>query len=377
VNGGLYIHIPFCRAKCDYCGFYSEPAQSLSESIEAYIPVLIEEIKEQSVEVRNISFDSIFFGGGTPSLLHPDQVTNILSAIKEHYTLIDDSEITVEVNPTDVSREKLEGYRHAGVNRLTLGVQTLDKKAYTYIGRCGGFCTSEILDTFFSIKGVSPCVDLIAGIPHEKADGFITRMKTLVDYGTEHFSVYILSLENGSPFAVKKDSFTEKEESDQAEMFEKTIAFLSENGYEHYEISNFAKPEKESRHNLKYWQWGSWLGFGPSAHSFVNGMRFYNESSVQEYMQGDVKVYDVRRKPQEMAEFIMTGLRLRKGFSVKHFTDVFNDAIPDSVMKDIEAAAHNKEIEIRNTDMDTMIRISDASILHTDTVIFNSIRSLL
>jgi oxygen-independent coproporphyrinogen III oxidase len=377
MNGGLYIHIPFCRSKCDYCGFYSEPSDSLSDSIEKYIPVLIEEIKEQSDDVKNISFDSVFFGGGTPSLLSPAQISDILSVIKEHYSLLNDPEITVEINPSDVSSEKLDGYRQTGVNRLTLGVQTLDKEAYAYIGRCGGFCTPDILDTYFSIKGVSPCIDIIAGIPHENINGFLSNLKALVAYGTDHFSVYILSLENESPFAVKKKLFTEKEESDQAEMYLRTINFLTENGYEHYEISNFAKPGKESRHNLKYWKWESWLGFGPSAHSFINGMRFYNESSIREYLNGDTKVYDVRRKPQEMAEFIMTGLRLRKGFSEKHFTEVFNDSIPDSVLKDMEKAVKNNEIEIQNAGMESMIRISDASILHTDTVIFNCIRSLL
>jgi oxygen-independent coproporphyrinogen III oxidase len=377
VNGGLYIHIPFCRAKCDYCGFYSEPSGSLSDQIKEYIPALIEEIKAQSAEVKNLGFDSVFFGGGTPSLLSPSQISDILTVIKKNYSLRDDSEITIEVNPTDANYEKLEGYRQVGVNRLTLGVQTLDEKAYAYIGRCGGFCTPEILDTFFSIKGISPCIDIIAGIPHEKCDGFISDLETLVAYGTDHFSVYLLSIENGSPFALKKKSFTEKEEAKQAEMYKKTIRCLSEKGYDHYEISNFAKPGKESRHNLKYWQWESWLGFGPSSHSFINGKRFYNESSVRKYLQGDTRVYDVRRKPQEMAEFIMTGLRLRKGFSQKHFKETFEESVPDSVMKDIETSVKNNEIEFQSIGMDSMIRITDASLLHTDTVIFNCICSLL
>ena len=290
---GIYIHIPFCVRKCGYCGFYSIP---LREAVLAeYTKVIESQILNQSFvpkeiekfDVNRYYVDSIFLGGGTPSLLSSESMQRILSAVDSVFCIDKDAEITVEANPGTLNLDKLLAYKSAGINRISLGIQSFDDYELRQIGR--------IHDTEVALKTIEACsragfenlnLDLIFSLPNQTLEGWESNLKTAIDISPEHLSIYGLQLEEGTDFfeRFKAGEFDETSDILDRAMYHKACDILKDSGFKHYEISNWSRPRRECRHNLKYWNFNDYLGIGPSAASFVCGVRFEVAPSVVDFI---------------------------------------------------------------------------------------------
>lgn len=353
---GIYIHVPFCIKKCGYCGFYSaalsdDASKNEFENVlKRYANAVEKQILSQtfvpreigSFDVNTYYVDTIFFGGGTPSLLSSESIQRILSAIDSVFCIAENAEITIESNPGTLNLDKLNGYKHSGVNRLSIGVQSFDDGELLQIGR--------IHDSKSAIKTIETCrivgfqninLDLIFSLPNQHLDGWTRNLKTAISLSPEHLSIYGLQLEEGTEFFERfsKGEFDETSDDLDREMYHKTCDMLKSNGFEHYEISNWSKPSYECRHNLKYWQFGDYLGIGPSAASFVNGFRFEVAPSVSDFLlayeSDNTKCrYDEINSnlfsnihqntlKDSAGEFAFTALRTADGISFKKFKEEF------------------------------------------------------
>ncbi len=320
---GIYIHIPFCyKEKCDYCDFYSVPVDNHNNwnmHIDNYIKTLCSEIIYYSTEFLDYEIDSIYIGGGTPSLLESHYYVTILETIKKYYAIVPEIEITLECNPDNYSVQYIKELRSAGINRFVLGVQTLDKKAHHYIGRKPKLADKEMIEEFCSIPDIIACIDIIAGIPLQSISSFIHSLTTIIQYKPKHISAYILTFEKNTPLSVRIPHW-ERFANFQRKMFEKTIRLLTSSGYRHYEISNFALPNFESRHNYKYWNFDEYIGFGAGAHSFYKNRRFFN-STLNDYLHNPIesRTEDIRTIKDIAIEYLMNKLRLIDGFYLQEF----------------------------------------------------------
>ncbi len=372
---GIYIHIPFCRKKCLYCNFYSEPKDDIG-LIQNYVDRVILDIEKTLSEFENLEVDTIYFGGGTPSYLLPRQVESLILEIKKHATLTANCEISLEMNPEDVS--KTLDFEKAGINRIVLGVQTIRKSLHKEIGRATTFCDDKILKSFFSKGGFSHCIDLIVGIPGQTVTDLKEDIQTIVDYSPDHISAYLLTLEDDTPLSkkiVKDDNF----EQNQEELFLTTVKTLKSSGYEHYEISNFCKYGFESKHNGKYWKFLPYVSFGPGSHSFYSGERFKNDMSLDDYISSDVVslTQDVRSKNSEIVEFFMTGLRLLEGIDESVFETVFSEKIPKDIINRIYEQKDKDFLILTEKSGDLNIRFTEKGLFFSDSVIFELLQDIL
>jgi len=318
---GLYIHVPFCNSKCPYCGFYSTVSKSgRSEWVEA----LIKEMEIYHGEFDR--FDTIYLGGGTPSCLDTNDLKKILKGVKVNLDLYDDLEITMESNPSDLSLEKIKVIKELNINRINLGIQSFDNNDLKVLGR--RHTSSQAIE---AIKDLRDCdfnnlgIDLIYGLPGQTIKKWKRNLEEAVSFKPEHISCYELTIEKKTPFSVrlKKGSLELPDEDLQAELFLKTSEFLQEQGYLHYEVSNFSKGESNiSRHNSKYWDRTPYLGLGPSAHSFQNSTRWWNVSSVRRYCEAlengkqPVKEVEGLTEEQILLETVSLGLRTCRGIEM-------------------------------------------------------------
>jgi oxygen-independent coproporphyrinogen-3 oxidase len=381
VKLGVYVHIPFCRKKCDYCNFYSVPLSSSSyaeNEIESYIERILIEIEKRAGDLSTYSVDTIYFGGGTPSLLSPEQIERVISSLRLHLRCESDrSEISLECNPEDFSVTKIEGYKQAGINRVVLGVQTLHKRLHSTIGRSSTICDDILLNDFFSIDGIAHGIDLIIGIPGEREDELISDLNGILRYEPEHISAYLLSIERGTKLyerAVLSDDYDEL----QRRLFMLTREKLLAGGYNHYEISNFALPSFESRHNLKYWRFMPYAGFGVRAHSFCNNERWYNDMPVSDYLTDDVVLTrDARNQNQIIAEFLLTGLRMLKGISLRDFKREIGSEISIELMERVEEMQDGGFVELVSEEDDVFIRLTGDGIFLMDSIVFKLTESLI
>ena len=335
MNAGVYIHVPFCRRKCDYCSFLSVPADPALEDVpggifERYTNRLLCEIEKRARETAAHSFDTIYFGGGTPSLLSPALVSRIIRAVRSVFGGADpESEITIECNPEDFHPDRMAGYRDAGVNRVVLGLQTFDDNLRARIGRRGKTPGDGMLGAFFAVRGMVHCVDLIAGIPGQTREGLARELGRVLAYRPEHVSAYLLSVEKGTPLE-RRLKQTAGSELEQRRRLEELIALINGRGYTHYEVSNFCLPGFESRHNMKYWTFAPYFGYGPGAHSFDGRDRFCNADTVSAYLDGAWKgaLRDERGANAPAEEFLLTGLRLRRGITRSAYESATGTPMP-------------------------------------------------
>ena len=321
---GIYVHIPFCVRKCNYCDFCSEAAGK--EKKQRYADALCKEIKEFAIG-KKISVDSVFFGGGTPSVLDAASLKKIILAIRKSFDVLPKSEVTVEVNPGTVTEEKAKAFVEAGINRVSIGVQSIHENELKKLGRIHGF--EDFLNTYKLFKEVgidNLSVDLMYGIPGQTVSSFQKTLEKIIELSPEHVSCYGLIIEEGTPFFEMKDELDLPSEDDEYEMYLLAHEMLSEYGYSHYEISNYAKYGRKSRHNLKYWHSEEYVGFGLSAHSYYGGKRFYNTSDFTEYFESDGAKY--RKSESEVTgidpfEYAMLALRLDEGISLSDYERLF------------------------------------------------------
>lgn len=298
-KAGLYIHIPFCASKCPYCDFYS--VKYKENAAEEYVERLCAEFEKY----RGVQFDTVYFGGGTPSVLNFELICRILSKAKECFDIDVNSEITIECNPSkDLSADFIE-YKKAGINRVSIGMQSAVKSERLALGRIAG--KEQVAKTVFDARkaGIyNISLDVMLGTPKQTAGGLEKTFKFINEMGVPHISAYMLKIEQGTPFYRLRDRLELPSEDEVADMYLETVSRLEEMGLRQYEVSNFAKPGFESRHNTKYWELTEYLGIGKSAHSFWNGRRFYYDEDfniVQDGTGGDNE------------EKIMLGMRLAKG----------------------------------------------------------------
>lgn len=346
IKNGIYIHIPFCRKKCDYCSFYSIEINNF-DTIDKYLDRLVDEIDYVSGLHPGIYADTIYFGGGTPSVLNPARISKVLNRISERFIIDRDAEITIEMNPDDLVPEKLGGFTDAGVNRIVLGVQSLDYDLRGRIGRRGRTVTHSELELFFSHGGFTRCIDIMAGLPGEKESQLLYDLKTVTAYRPEHISLYLLSVDEGTPLG-KRFMPDNRFDDMQAELWGISMDFLAGAGYQQYEISNYALPGFESRHNSKYWDFTPYFGFGSGAHSYVDSVRYSNDTSVEDYIKNSKFLYEIDKPSGKsiIVEFLMTSLRRAKGFSSGEFTSVTSTILPETLIGKLYSLKESGFIEI-------------------------------
>lgn len=323
IDRGLYVHIPFCLKKCDYCDFCSFPLSNIKSRNE-YIESLCDEIR--SYKEQKISVNTIFFGGGTPSLLTNGEFLRIFQSITSSFLLSEDTEFTIECNPKTLTKEKLYCYLKCGVNRLSIGLQSIHEKELSLLGRIHNF--EDFLESYHLAREVgfkNINLDLMYGIPSQTIESFQDTLKKVVSLSPEHISVYGLIVEEGTPLAKKMSSLDMPEEESECDMYYFASEYLGENGYIHYEISNYSKNGFESRHNLKYWRCQEYIGVGLSAHSYFKDFRSENTSDFETYISN----YNKKIKAEfidcenKAFEYVMLGLRLKEGISLFDFENKF------------------------------------------------------
>lgn len=318
---GIYIHIPFCASKCGYCDFYS--LSNCDYLMPEYQQALLDHIKESSASIKNYQVDSIYFGGGTPSFYGADRIADILDELKLNGNVRLDSEITVECNPDSISLTALKLLRQEGVNRLSIGVQATDNALLKLIGRRHNFQQAQkaYLDArkagFDNIS-----VDLMYGLPSQTKSDWADSLAQIVEMHPEHISCYGLKLEPGTPmYKEYYGSAILPDDDTQADMYSYAAGMLERYGYRQYEISNFAAPGYESRHNLKYWNMEDYLSFGPGAHSCIGSVRYSYVKDLKEYIYrvgkgvSIVDEYEVIDSMEKSVEYLMLGMRTARGIS--------------------------------------------------------------
>ncbi len=322
---GLYVHTPLCIKKCNYCDFCSYTEEK-AEWRERYIDTLCSEI--DGYKDKNLSVNTVFFGGGTPSLLTPLEFEKICSHITKAFSVDSSAEFTIEANPKTLTKEKLKAYMSVGVNRLSMGVQSIHENELKILGRihnCSDFVESYSLARDCGIENIN--LDLMYGIPEQTPESFEKTLDTVLALSPEHISLYGLILEEGTPFYDLKESLNIPEEDTECDMYYMAAEKLSSAGYSHYEISNYAKSGFECRHNLKYWHNESYVGVGASAYSYLDGMRFGNSSEIDEYLSPLREKY-IQKEPindpdSEAYDYVMLGLRLSEGISLSDYKSRF------------------------------------------------------
>ena len=303
-NAGLYVHIPFCSSRCSYCDFATGLYQS--ELAERYVCAVVEEIRTSAYVGQRT--DTIYFGGGTPSLLQSSQLDRILNALHKHFAIDEASEITIEINPGSVNAEKLREFHRLEINRTSFGAQTFDDTELAKLGRSHN--AADALKTFADLRAsgfANISFDLIAGLPHQTKDSWKQSLAQLISLEPEHVSVYLLEVDEGSRLGQalltgsgQYSAGAVPSEDEMAEFYEMARAALGAAGYRHYEISNWAKPGFASKHNLKYWRREPYLGFGAGAHSFSGRQRWANAHDAAAY----VRAIESGRLPLEQLETV-------------------------------------------------------------------------
>lgn len=335
---GLYLHIPFCMKKCLYCDFLSFENTSLAMQRD-YVSGLIQEIQQKGNETATeYEVDSIFIGGGTPSLINEALIVDIMSAIKANFNVSASAEITIESNPKTLSISKLEAYLGAGINRLSMGVQSLDDRCLKLLGRIHSgedFVENFQMARSAGFKNIN--MDLMFAIPGQNMEAWQETLDRAIDLAPEHISFYSLQIEEETPFfqLFKKGQLNQATDEVDRKMYHLAIKRLKAAGYSHYEISNMAKVGYECRHNLKYWSFEEYLGLGLGAHSFMKGSRFSNTKNLEIY----IEKLNTGESPEEwthsntqkdnVSEYIFTGLRKIKGLDLQEFNQIFGMTVQE------------------------------------------------
>lgn len=322
---GLYIHIPFCKQKCAYCDFYSLSGNE--GRMEDYTDALCAHLAEISAFATGYGVDTVYFGGGTPSYLGEKRLSRILKTVLKKYHVAKGAEITLEANPDSAGDWKaLKALRKVGFNRISLGMQSACDEELAEIGRVHTLEQVKVaVDAARKAKFDNLSLDLIYGLPHQTPERWAENLATAVDLAPEHLSCYGLKVEEGTPLFAHRESAALPDDEAQADMYLYTVDYLRRFGYFQYEISNFARSGRESRHNLKYWTLGEYAGFGPGAHSDFGGVRYAYEKDLGRYIQSVQEHASVLSESEQIpplerdTEWIMLGLRTIYGLDPKEF----------------------------------------------------------
>ena len=330
---GLYIHIPFCISKCNYCDFYSIGGAD-EEKKDRYVSALISHMQEYKIQTKNYIVSSVYIGGGTPSLLSEEQLKTIMKAVRKNFKLSSKCEISMEVNPGTVNERKLKAIKKMGINRLSIGAQSFNDDELTICGR-----KHKSKDTYACITAARNAkfdnisLDLIYGLPGQTKETLFENIETAINLNVDHISLYGLKIEEGTPFWYNRHNLSLPDEDTECDMYFESVAVLKHAGFRQYEISNFAKRQKACRHNLRYWNCDEYIGFGPAAHSYFGGKRFSFKKDINLYIDS----FNESKRPSEplideyidippqarIAEYVMLRFRLAEGLNLAKFKKRF------------------------------------------------------
>lgn len=333
----IYVHIPFCKRKCLYCDFLSAPA--CYQERESYVKALLREISMMADKCRDYQVISLFFGGGTPSLLSKSQMERIMKVVRKNYDLAENAEISMECNPATASFEKLKAYRESGINRLSIGLQSAYDKELKALGRIHNY--RQFLQTYEDARKAGFTninIDLMSALPGQTLVSYEDTLQKVMALHPEHISAYSLIIEEGTPFYDMELSLPD--EDTERRMYHRTNTLLQKSGYSRYEISNFAKKGYECRHNLTYWTGIDYVGFGIGAASYFQGYRYKNISDISRYIEMCSCSFMPQEAPwheerqlltveEKMEEFMFLGLRLKAGISEETFYETFQRNVDD------------------------------------------------
>lgn len=337
MNGGmeLYLHMPFCVRKCAYCDFLSFPTDQETQNL--YTRRLREDIDAMGKKYGDIPVDTIFIGGGTPSVPDSALIVGIMEHVRKAFHVAEGAEISMEANPGTVTREKLTDYRRAGINRLSFGLQSANDRELKLLDRIHTW--AEFLESFHLAREcgfTNINIDLMSALPGQTRESWKDTLKRVTDLNPEHISAYSLIIEDGTPFGEKYGSEEGRkllpDEDSEREMYHETKRFLQDCGYERYEISNYAKPGRECRHNIGYWTGLPYLGLGLGASSYMDGCRFAVNSDMKQYLEEKPGMFtDVEKltKKDMEEEFFYVGLRMTAGVSLPEFERRFGVSAKD------------------------------------------------
>lgn len=337
MNGGmeLYLHMPFCVRKCAYCDFLSFPTDQETQNL--YTRRLREDIDAMGKKYGDIPVDTIFIGGGTPSVPDSSLIVGIMEHVRKAFHVAEGAEISMEANPGTVTREKLTDYRRAGINRLSFGLQSANDRELKLLGRIHTW--AEFLESFHLAREcgfTNINIDLMSALPGQTRESWKDTLKRVTDLNPEHISAYSLIIEDGTPFGEKYGSEEGRkllpDEDSEREMYHETKRFLRDCGYERYEISNYAKPGRACRHNIGYWTGLPYLGLGLGASSYMDGCRFAVNSDMKQYLEEKPGMFtDVEKltKKDMEEEFFYVGLRMTAGVSLPEFERRFGVSAKD------------------------------------------------
>lgn len=334
VLAGIYIHIPFCKSKCPYCDFYSN--RCTDELQRKYVEALLNEINTLSrckefIE-EPITADTLYLGGGTPSVLSGEELFSIITSAKEKFNIPDTAEITVECNPNSDIEGIAPFLKRAGVNRISLGLQSAVDKERKALGRAADReRVSRVIEIFKNSGMENISLDVMLGIPLQTAETLNDTLEFVKNCGAKHISAYMLKIEEGTFFDLHREKYDFPDDETVSEFYLQCAHILGKAGFSHYEISNFAIPGFESRHNTKYWLLDDYLGLGPSAHSYINGKRFYFSADTESFINGESAVFDCIGGDAE--EYIMLRLRLKKGLSLSCLNRLYGKSYCEKIIK--------------------------------------------
>ena len=338
---GIYIHIPFCKKKCSYCDFFSN---TRIEQIQSVVDAEVREIELRSDYLKGESIGSIYFGGGSPSMLSLQLVERLMHAIYKYYNVLDGSEVTFECNPDDLTLSYLQGLRDLGINRISIGVQSFDDEILAFLNRRHNAIQAEKaieLTKEAGFKEIS--IDLMFGLPGMSSEKYIAGLEKGISFNLGHISAYHLNIEPNTVLYKKLNNkvFKELSEDESIFQFAHTIEKLKESGYNHYEVSNYARDGHESRHNWLYWKGEKYIGIGPSAHSYDKTTRQWNISNTNSYIKGieqNMNYFERENlsESDKYNEYILTAIRTSNGISANYILNNYNRDICNHFIKTLQ-----------------------------------------
>ncbi|MBM4151475.1 MAG: radical SAM family heme chaperone HemW [Ignavibacteria bacterium] len=372
---GVYLHIPFCEKKCVYCDFYSLENM---EHKDVFVSLLIEEIiagaKKYSDHLRPAT--SVFFGGGTPSLLTPEQISTIMETLRDQLTIHPDAEITMECNPGTISIESLRGYKQAGINRLSFGIQSFNQEELNFLHRIHTPEEGKVAVRIAREAGFDNVnIDIIFALPNQTIASWTSTLEQAMALNTEHISAYSLIFEEKTPLfsMLQKGLVKPQDEERDAELYALTIDALSKAGYIQYEVSNFAKPGFACNHNRTYWQAKEYLAFGPSAHGFISKQRYWNYRNLKRYFEavrlhgtGEASI-EVLTDHNMLYETAFLGIR-SEGLSKRRFLTDFGIDLHAMIFDRLDAQILNEFLQVYDTDGDTIISLNSSGFAICDEI---------
>ncbi len=343
---GLYLHIPFCKSKCLYCDFCSLPHAS-DEQKERYVRALCRDLERRAQDCRDYRTDTVYFGGGTPTVLSAKQLNAVLETVQRCYNLEQHAEITAECNPATADRSLLSELRRQGFNRLSIGLQSVHQNELKALGRLHTYEDFQVTWEHAQAAGFrNLSADIMFGIPEQTAESYLDTVERLCSLSPQHISAYSLMVEEGTPFFRMRERLALPDEDEVLSMYRKGAELMEQHGIFQYEISNFARKGCESAHNLKYWSCEEYLGFGPAAHSDFAGKRFGNSADVSAYIDGrDILAFSEQPSRREREqEFVMLGMRTVSGISSTLFRKRFGRSLNDAFGSAFENALYRRFI---------------------------------